>query len=83
MAYRWKFKGHRNEYINRKKKYERNLQKWLKSHSSNGIVMWNLSEDRPERPSTVTVSKEHFLFHNLLTVKTMRSRFIWPSRKNR
>lgn len=65
MAYRWKFKGHRNEYINRKKKYERNLQEWLKSHKRNGIVTWNLGEDPPDRPSSVTVSKEYFIFHNL------------------
>ena len=65
MAYRWKFKGHRNEYINRKKKYERNLQKWIKSHTSNGFVMWNLGEEPPDRPSSVTVSKEYFIFHNL------------------
>ena len=65
MAYRWKFKGHRNEYINRKKKYERNLQKWRKSHTSNGLVMWNFGEEPPDRPSSVTVSKEYFIFHNL------------------
>ena len=81
MAYRWKFKGHRNEYINRMKKYERNLQKWRKSHTIiNGLVICNLGEDPPDRPSSVTVSKEHFTIHKLFNGKINGENYEIPFR---
>ena len=81
MAYRWKFKGHRNEYINRKKKYERNLQEWLKSHKRNGFVTWDIGEEPPARPSSVTVSKEYFIFHNLFSGQNVEIPFCMAENK--